>query len=91
MKTSLKVLGQIFFLTTASLFFHASVSGGNFNTGNCYPLMCDDSGTNVGQSIHYQQVYTATAFTGTTLIDNSWYYDNMTGGRSILLGGTYVK
>ena len=40
-------------MTSAS----ADVTIGAFNTGNCYPFMCNDSGVGAGQSIEYQQVY----------------------------------
>jgi hypothetical protein len=69
----------------------ASVTVGNFNSRDCYPLMCNDSGTDVGQSIDYQQVYTSGAFSGPMTIDLiSWYYDSTGGGGSDLLGGLYT-
>jgi hypothetical protein len=75
----------------ASVAMHADVTIGVFNTGNCYPMMCNDSGTDVGQSIDYQQVYTSTAFNAPMTINAiSWYYDHPDGGNAILLGGTYT-
>jgi hypothetical protein len=65
------------------------VTVGNFDNGNCYPFMCNDSGTNVGQSIDYQQVYSSSAFSGASTIDSmTWYFDNNTGGNPFAIGGT---
>jgi hypothetical protein len=53
--------------------------------------MCNNSGTDVGQSIDYQQVFIATAFSAPTTINSlTWYYDNVDGGNPTLLGGTYT-
>jgi hypothetical protein len=66
------------------------VTVGNNNSGNCYPFMCNDSGTNVGQSIDYQQVYSSSAFTGASTIDSiTWYFASQFGGNAIAIGGTY--
>jgi len=67
-----------------------SVTVGNYNTGNCYPLMCNDTGTNVGPSIDYQQVFTQSAFSGSTTIDSmTWYYASQFGGNALAIGGMY--
>src|SRR5271166_816986 len=73
-----------------------TVTVGNYNTGNCYPFMCNDSGTNVGQSIDYQQVYGSTAFPSITpgsaaTIDSiTWTFASQFGGNAIAIGGTYT-
>ncbi len=78
-------------LVSVSMLSRADVTVGNFNTGNCYPLMCNDSGSNSGQSIDFQQVYSAAAFSSPMTINAiSWYYDAVDGGAAILLGGTYT-
>jgi hypothetical protein len=46
-----------------------SVTIGNFNTANCYPFMCNDSGTNVGQSIDYERVFGGASFGGAVTIN----------------------
>lgn len=68
----------------------ADVTYGISDTGNCYPFMCNDSGSNVGQSIDYQQVYAAGSFgvlSNVTAV--SWYFDTEFGGSPIVLGGAY--
>jgi hypothetical protein len=68
----------------------ADVTVGTDNNGNCYPFMCNDSGTSVGQSIDYEQVYASTAFTGPQTIDSiEWYFASVFGGNDVVLGGNY--
>jgi hypothetical protein len=77
-------------LLSAGVLLHANVTVGNFDTGNCYPFLCNDSGTNTGPAIDYQQVYTHTAFSGTTTItDIQFAYASQFGGTSTLLSGDY--
>ena len=47
----------------------SAVTVGSFDSGNCYPFSCNDSGTNVGQSIHYMQIFSASAFAGPISFD----------------------
>ena len=69
----------------------APITIGSNDGGNCYPFMCNDSGTNVGPSIHYQEVYSSGAFAGPVTINSeTFYYDFLDGGSNTLLGGTYV-
>ncbi len=69
----------------------ADITVGIGDTGNCYPFMCNDSGTNVGQSIDYQQVYTSTAFSGSTTINSlTFYFAPQFGGNPVAIGGTYT-
>ncbi len=69
---------------------HADVTVGTDTTGNCYPFMCNDSGTSVGQSIDYEQVYGSTSFTSPETIDSiSWYFASVFGGNDVVLGGSY--
>lgn len=68
----------------------ADVTYGNYDTGNCYPFMCNDSGSNVGQSIDYQQVYAAGSFgVLTNITAASWYFASEFGGSNNILGGNY--
>ncbi len=90
MKTTVKGL-MLLVVLSAGILMHADVTVGTFVTGNCYPLMCNDSGTSSGQSIDFQQVYTHSAFSGPTTINAiTWYYDTMDGGNAIAIGGTYT-
>jgi hypothetical protein len=69
---------------------HADVTVGTDNYANCYPFMCNDSGTSSGQSIDYEQVYASTAFSGPQTIDTiSWYFASVFGGNDVILGGSY--
>jgi hypothetical protein len=54
--------------------------------------MCNGSGTSTGQSIQYEQVYSATAFSGPITITSETFFWNFAqefGGSDKLLGGTY--
>ena len=90
MKTTLKVL-TLFALLSMTLMLHAtSVTVGNYDSGNCYPFMCNDSGTSTGVSIDYQQAYNPAAFSGPITIKSiSWYFASAFGGNDTLLGGHY--
>jgi hypothetical protein len=71
----------------------AAVTVGVAGDGNCYPFMCNDSGTSTGQSFDYQQVYAASAFSGPITIGSEtffWEFAQKFGGSDTLLGGTYV-
>ena len=69
---------------------HADVTVGTFNGGNCDPLMCNESGTSVGQSIDYEQVYASTAFTGPQSISAlTWFFDSSVNSVGLAIGGTY--
>lgn len=66
---------------------------GTYDTGNCYPFLCNDSGRSSGQSIDYQQVYAASAFSGPIAIKSvSFFFDPVDSPlppHSTVLGGTY--
>jgi hypothetical protein len=71
----------------------APVTVGTADLAGCYPFMCNDSGSNSGSSIHYQQVYAAGAFSGPITIASETFYRDFAqqfGGSGTLLGGTYV-
>ena len=88
-----KLLGTLITAAAIGLVAPASAGGitvGTFNTGNCYPYLCNDSGTNSGQSIEYQQVYSASLFSGPTVINTiTGFFDQTLGGSSFVLGGSY--
>ena len=68
---------------------HATLIVGNNDTGNCYPFACNDSGTAVGQSIEYQQIYSSSAFSGAINIGSLSYYNDAAdspGGATVLHG-----
>jgi len=68
-----------------------TVTVGSFDGGNCYPFMCNDSGTSTGISIDYQQVYNSARFTSgpVKLTSETFYYDANAGGNEAVLNGNY--
>jgi hypothetical protein len=68
----------------------AAVVVGSYNGGNCYPALCNDSGTSTGVSIDYQQAYSHTAFAGPITISSiSFFFASQFGGASNILSGDY--
>jgi hypothetical protein len=67
--------------------FAGSVIIGVANTGNCYPFMCNDRGTNSGISIWYEQAYSSSAFSGPVTISSATFYRvaQRFGGSDVLL------
>jgi hypothetical protein len=89
MKKILKGLALLFVLSAAVL-LNANVTVGTYNTGNCYPFLCNDSGVTTGTSIDYQQAYSHTAFSGSITITNlEFTYAAQFGGSSVMIDGTY--
>jgi PEP-CTERM motif len=68
----------------------ADTTVGIVNAGNCYPFLCNDSGTSSGQTIDYQQVYSSAAFSGTQSITGlTFSFNPVFLGTSTVLTGTY--
>ena len=92
MKTTIK--GFVFLsLLLAGVLLHAgSLTVGTYTNGNCYPLMCNDSGTNLGTTMDYQQVYASTAFLPGPVNINSVTFNlaSFFGGSDLILGGNYT-
>ncbi len=61
------------------------------NYGNCYPFLCNDSGTSTGQSIDYQQAYASSAFgvNPYTIGAITFSFAKQFGGSSDVLSGNY--
>jgi hypothetical protein len=77
-------------LLAVGVLLHANVTVGTFDNGNCYPFLCNDSGTSVGPTIDYQQAYSHTAFPGVITITNlEFYYAAVFGGSSVMIDGDY--
>jgi hypothetical protein len=90
MKATLKLLTLIALLSMTLMLHATSVTVGSNDGGNCYPFMCNDSGTNVGVSIDYQQAYNSAAFSGPITVSSiSWYFASAFGGNDVVLGGAY--
>lgn len=63
---------------------------GTANTGNCYPFLCNDTGTSTGLVMDYEQVYSSTLFSGPTYIFSvTGFFDQVDGGTGYELGGSY--
>jgi hypothetical protein len=91
LKKTLKILTLFaaFAMLSTSLLY-ANVTVGTYNTGNCYPFLCNDSGTNVGTTMDYQQAYSHTAFSGPITITNlEFAYAAQFGGSSTMIDGSY--
>jgi hypothetical protein len=89
MKNALKALTLIFVLL-ASVMVFADTTVGTYDNGNCYPFLCNDSGSTNGPAIDYQQAYSHTAFNGSITITNlEFYYGAQFGGSSTMIDGTY--
>jgi PEP-CTERM motif len=66
----------------------SALTVGSKDSGNCYPFNCNDSGSNVGQSFDYQEMYLGTAVGAITINQISfqaWPF----GNTPALLGGSY--
>ena len=90
MKTLLKITLMALLLSTSLLYADVTVGTIDPNSGNCYPFSCNDSGSNVGQSIDYMQVYSSSAFSGKIAVtDLEWYIAPHFGGTGLAIGGAY--
>jgi hypothetical protein len=63
---------------------------GSPDAGNCYPFMCNDSGSSVGQSFHYQQVYDGSLFGGGAVQFDTITFFADDGVSGTVLNGNYV-
>jgi len=90
MKTLIKA-SLMLMLSSATLLYAGTVEVGSPDSGNCYPFMCNDSGTSSGVTMDYQQAYISSAFSGPiTITGMSWSFFAPAGGSSIVLGGSYA-
>ncbi len=82
-------LGVVVCLVLASCTYADTTVGKNEpGNGNCFPFTCNNSGVTIGLTSEYQQVYSATAFSGPeTIYGLTFYFDN--GGSTEVLTGTY--
>jgi hypothetical protein len=67
----------------------AAVTVGSPDSGNCYPFNCNDSGTDVGPSIHYMQIYDASAFSGVTSFSSISFFAYGPSGPAGVISGNY--
>ena len=76
-------------LLSATTLFAGPFTIGNMDSNNCYPFMCNDSGTNVGPSINYQEAYNSSSFPGAVTVSSLQFQFWPFAGPAVLLGGTY--
>lgn len=88
MRTLLKATLLLLVLSATTL-FAAPFTIGSMDSGNCYPFMCNDSGTNVGPSFNYQEGYNSSAFPGAVTISSLQFQLWPSSVSSVVLGGTY--
>jgi hypothetical protein len=90
MKNFMKATLTMLFLS-ASMLYAGSVTVGSPDSGNCYPFMCNDSGTSEGASIDYQEDFSSSYLSSlgnAPILSISWTY--FPGyGPSTVLGGDY--
>jgi hypothetical protein len=67
----------------------AAVTVGSPDSGNCYPFNCNDSGTDVGQSIHFMQIYAASEFSGVTSFSKISFFAHGPSGPAGVISGNY--
>jgi hypothetical protein len=63
---------------------------GSYDSGNCYPYLCQDSGTSSGQIFDYQQIYNGSLFSGATTISSITYYGWTPIPGTNVLNGNYA-
>lgn len=90
MKINTLLFGAAFAIgaSLAALPASANVTVGVGTSGNCYPFECNDSGTSLGQSIDYQQIYSSTAFSGITTFSTISFFDTIFPGP--VISGDYT-
>jgi hypothetical protein len=90
---SASVATAVLLIALSSVGRAEDITVGVADNADCYPFMCNDSGTGSGLAIEYQQVYSSSAFSGPVLITSETFYDlyaQMFGGDELLLGGNYA-
>jgi hypothetical protein len=69
---------------------HATVIVGPIDGGSCAVFGCNVAGITVGESIHYQQIYSSTAFAGPINIGSLTFYNSFPEYAGDRLGGDYI-
>jgi hypothetical protein len=87
-KFALLFSAAIMSLATPAMAVVVGFSGG----GNCYPFNCNNSGTSVGESYDYYQIYSSAAFSGPLTFDTISFFDYVDLGFKSrpVLNGNYV-
>jgi len=76
-------------LLSATTLFAAPFTIGSMDAGDCYPFMCNDTGTNLGPSIMFQEAYNSSSFPGSVTIRSLQFQFWPNAGPAVVLGGTY--
>ena len=88
MKT-IRMPAFLFVLLSATTLFAAPFTIGSMDGGDCYPFMCNDSGSSLGPSIMFQEAYNSSFFPGSVTIHSLQFQFFPKFGPAIELGGTY--
>jgi hypothetical protein len=81
-------IGLLFLLASGAI-LNADVTVGNYQSGDCLPFNCNLDQT-ASSPLDFQEVYSSTAFPGTTTITSlAWYFAAAQGGTPTMLPGTY--
>jgi hypothetical protein len=67
----------------------ADVTVGSAGGYNCYPFLCNDSGSSSGQSFDYFQIYSSTAFTGPITFSTITFTAYSGYATPVILDGSY--
>lgn len=82
--------GLVFCLALCGSLRADTVTVGTTSGANCYPFLCNDSGTSSGLSINYQQVYASSSFSAPMEIDSiTFFFAPWYGGTGAVLNGDY--
>jgi PEP-CTERM motif len=82
------ILGLFSVISLNTLPVEAQTTVGTFDAGNCYPFTCNDSGITSGQSIDYQQIYSASAFPGPVTFESITFFA-FPGSFGSVISGNY--
>ena len=88
---TLRIPALLVVVLSATTLFAAPFTIGSMDSANCDPFMCNDTGSNVGPSIMWQEAYNSSFFPGAVTISSLQFqfYTGMAFGPAVLLGGTY--
>lgn len=88
----LKNILVAFLLLATNLSNASSITVGSNDSGNCYPFLCNDSGTSVDQSFYYQQIFNSSSFgiSPITITSLGYSFASTLAGSSLVLDGIYT-
>lgn len=88
MKT-LRMPALLVVVLSATTLFATPFTIGSMDRPECYPFMCNDTGSNVAPSIMWQEAYNSSFFPGAVTISSLQFQFFSGFGPAVLLGGKY--